>query len=138
MIGVDVLNTRLKRFEGAIEKGELLMMVDVGKDRVEEIEQLIKSHHPGSGHRGNGSDDTGVSVSPRRAGSGTKRSGRSPRCAAVCREGRKPEGDIDSFWKRTFNARRSVEAGPTKKDGIFRTFSANGQPARCTASPSTG
>ena len=46
MIGVDVPNTRLKRFEGAIEKGELLMMVDVGKDRVEEIEQLIKSHHP--------------------------------------------------------------------------------------------
>jgi hypothetical protein len=38
MIGVDVPNTRLKRFEGAIEKGELLMMVDVGKDRVEEIE----------------------------------------------------------------------------------------------------
>ncbi len=28
MIGVDVPNTRLKRFEGAIEKGELLMMVD--------------------------------------------------------------------------------------------------------------
>src|ERR1700692_3860718 len=46
MIGVDVPNTRLKRFEDAIEKGELLMMVDVGKDRVEEIEQLIKSHHP--------------------------------------------------------------------------------------------
>src|SRR3984893_7380683 len=46
MIGVDVPNTRLKRFEDAIEKGELLMMVDVRKDRVEEIEQLIKSHHP--------------------------------------------------------------------------------------------
>jgi len=46
MIGVDVPNTRLKRFEEAIEKGELLMMVDVRKDRVEEIEQVIKSHHP--------------------------------------------------------------------------------------------
>jgi hypothetical protein len=46
MIGVDVPSTRLRRFAEAIEKGELLMMVDVGKDRVEEIEQLIKSHHP--------------------------------------------------------------------------------------------
>ncbi|TKC83912.1 DUF1269 domain-containing protein [Trinickia terrae] len=46
MIGVDVPNTRLKRFEAAIEKGELLMMVDVPKARVEEIEALVKSHHP--------------------------------------------------------------------------------------------
>jgi hypothetical protein len=46
MIGVDVPNTRLKRFEKAIENGELLMMVDVPKDRVEEIEELVKSHHP--------------------------------------------------------------------------------------------
>ncbi|AOI70104.1 hypothetical protein WI73_00440 [Burkholderia ubonensis] len=46
MIGVDVPNTRLKRFEGAVEKGELLMMVDVKTDRVDEIEALIKKHHP--------------------------------------------------------------------------------------------
>jgi hypothetical protein len=45
MIGVDVPNTRLKRFEQAIEKGELLMMVDVAKDRVEEIEDVIKLRH---------------------------------------------------------------------------------------------
>ena len=45
MIGVDVPNTRLKRFEQAIEKGELLMMVDVAKDRVEEIEEVIKLRH---------------------------------------------------------------------------------------------
>lgn len=44
-IGVDVPNTRLNRFEQAIEKGELLMMVDVVKDRVEEIEEVIKLHH---------------------------------------------------------------------------------------------
>ncbi|MGF6902764.1 DUF1269 domain-containing protein [Paraburkholderia sp. GAS348] len=42
MIGVDVPNTRLKRFEQAIEKGQLLMMVDVVKDRAEEIEEVIK------------------------------------------------------------------------------------------------
>ena len=45
MIGVDVPNTRLKRFEQAIEKGRLLMMVDVAKDRVEEIEGAIKLRH---------------------------------------------------------------------------------------------
>jgi hypothetical protein len=36
----------LKRVERAIEKGELLMMVDAGKDRVEVIEALVKSRHP--------------------------------------------------------------------------------------------
>ena len=46
MIGVGIPNTRLRRFEKAIEDGELLMMVDVPKGRVEEIEELIKSHHP--------------------------------------------------------------------------------------------
>ena len=46
MIGVDVPNTRLKQYEEAVGKGALLMMVDIGKDRVEEIEQLIKSRHP--------------------------------------------------------------------------------------------
>ncbi|AOJ63230.1 hypothetical protein WJ32_12685 [Burkholderia ubonensis] len=45
MIGVDVPNTRLKRFEDGIERGELLMMIDVAKDRVHEIEDLIKLHH---------------------------------------------------------------------------------------------
>ncbi|KND56981.1 putative transmembrane protein [Candidatus Paraburkholderia schumanniana] len=46
MIGVGIPNTRLRRFEHAIENGELLMMVDMPKDRVEEIEALVKSHHP--------------------------------------------------------------------------------------------
>jgi hypothetical protein len=45
MIGVDVPNTRLKRFEEAIARGELLMMVDVSRDRVEEVEQMVKLHH---------------------------------------------------------------------------------------------
>ncbi|WP_341319177.1 DUF1269 domain-containing protein [Paraburkholderia sp. IMGN_8] len=45
MIGVDVPNTRLKRFEEAIALGEILMLVDVPKDRVEEIEQMVKLHH---------------------------------------------------------------------------------------------
>jgi HAMP domain-containing protein len=45
MIGVAVPSTRLRRFEHAVEQGELLMMVDVPKDRVDEIERVIKLHH---------------------------------------------------------------------------------------------
>lgn len=46
MIGISAPSTRLKEFESAIEKGELLMMVDVPKARVEEISDLVKKHHP--------------------------------------------------------------------------------------------
>ena len=46
MIGMDVPNTQIEKFEGAIEKGEVLMMVDIPKSRVEEIEALIQQHHP--------------------------------------------------------------------------------------------
>ncbi|WP_375542483.1 DUF1269 domain-containing protein [Paraburkholderia sp. CNPSo 3272] len=45
MIGVEVRNTRLKRFEEAILRGELLVMIDVPKERVEEIEQMIELHY---------------------------------------------------------------------------------------------
>ena len=46
MIGISAPSTRLTEFEDAIEKGSLLMMVDVPKARVEEITELVKSHHP--------------------------------------------------------------------------------------------
>ena len=46
MIGTDVPNSRLKAFEAAIGKGEFLMLVDVPKDRVDEIDALVKQHHP--------------------------------------------------------------------------------------------
>ncbi len=46
MIGMDVPNTQIEKFEGAIEKGEVLMMVDIPKARVEEIEELVQQHHP--------------------------------------------------------------------------------------------
>jgi len=46
MIGMDVPNSQIEKFEGAIEKGEVLMMVDIPKTRVEEIEALVQSHHP--------------------------------------------------------------------------------------------
>lgn len=46
MIGVGMPNSRLERFEKAIAYGDILMMVDVPKTRVEEFEELIRSHHP--------------------------------------------------------------------------------------------
>jgi hypothetical protein len=46
MIGMDVPNTQIEKFEAAIESGEVLMMIDVPKTRVEEIEALIQQHHP--------------------------------------------------------------------------------------------
>jgi len=46
MIGISAPSSRLKEFENAIQKGELLMMVDVPKSRVDAISDLVKSHHP--------------------------------------------------------------------------------------------
>jgi hypothetical protein len=46
MIGVSVPNSRLKQFEEAVEAGELLMLVDVAKEKVHKIEDMIKDHHP--------------------------------------------------------------------------------------------
>jgi hypothetical protein len=46
MIGISAPNTQLKEFESAIEAGELLMMVDIPKARVDEITDLVKKHHP--------------------------------------------------------------------------------------------
>mgnify|MGYP001166058626 FL=1 len=46
MVGISVDNTRHTQFEAAIERGEILMMIDVPISRVEEIDELVKSHHP--------------------------------------------------------------------------------------------
>jgi hypothetical protein len=46
MIGVDVVNSQIKQFEGAVENGEVLFLVDVPKERVDEIETMVKLHHP--------------------------------------------------------------------------------------------
>ncbi|WP_028207238.1 hypothetical protein [Paraburkholderia nodosa] len=45
LIGVEMPNTRLKRFEVAILRGEILLIIDVPTERVEEIEQMIKHHY---------------------------------------------------------------------------------------------
>jgi hypothetical protein len=46
MIGVSAPNSRHAQFEEAIKEGEILMLVDVPKARVDEIEELVKQHHP--------------------------------------------------------------------------------------------
>lgn len=46
MVGVGLPNSRIRRYGDAIDRGELLMMVDVPKARIDEIQALIKQHHP--------------------------------------------------------------------------------------------
>ena len=46
MIGASIPNSRIKEFEKAIDAGEVMMMVDVPKGKVHQIEDLIKQHHP--------------------------------------------------------------------------------------------
>lgn len=52
MIGISLHNSQLKRFESAIEEGQFLLIVDVPKNRIAEITQLVKRHHPEAGERG--------------------------------------------------------------------------------------
>ncbi len=44
MIGINVPSTRLKSFTSKIENGEMLMMVDVSKDQINEVNELVTSH----------------------------------------------------------------------------------------------
>ena len=46
MAGSSIGSRRIKQFDEAIEKGEFLFMVDVPRDRLEEIQALIKKHQP--------------------------------------------------------------------------------------------
>lgn len=46
MVGSSIGNRHHQQFSEAIEKGEILMMVDVAPQRVEEIEQIVIKHHP--------------------------------------------------------------------------------------------
>ncbi len=45
MISTDVRNTRLRSFEPALARGEVLLMVDTPKERVDLICDLVRSHH---------------------------------------------------------------------------------------------
>lgn len=46
LAGMNSGNSKLKKFENAIEKGELLVLLDIPMDRIGEITQKIIKHHP--------------------------------------------------------------------------------------------
>lgn len=46
MIGISIPSPRLARFEGAIEQGQILLMVDVPGFKVQEVQSLLQAAHP--------------------------------------------------------------------------------------------
>lgn len=52
LAGLQVGNSKVKKYEEAIESGELLVMVDIPKDRIEAMSQLIIKHHPSAQFEG--------------------------------------------------------------------------------------
>ena len=52
MIGVSTPSQRLKRFQERIEQGQVLLMVDVPRSRVDEIEERLDALHPEAHHEG--------------------------------------------------------------------------------------
>jgi hypothetical protein len=48
MVGLNKGSSRLAVFEEAVERGELLVLADVPRERVAEIEQRVKQHLPGA------------------------------------------------------------------------------------------
>jgi hypothetical protein len=52
MVGSAVPNSRLRRFQQAIDDGKLLLMVDVPKHRVDEIRAMLNAEHPEAEDRG--------------------------------------------------------------------------------------
>jgi hypothetical protein len=46
MIGSSARNTRIRRFEDPIERGQILLMVDVPAGDVEMVETLLQQRHP--------------------------------------------------------------------------------------------
>jgi hypothetical protein len=46
MVGSSIGSRRIEQFQEAMEKGEFLVMVDVPRQRVADMEAIIKKHHP--------------------------------------------------------------------------------------------
>ncbi|TMS58150.1 DUF1269 domain-containing protein [Imbroritus primus] len=46
MIGSSARSTRIKRFEDAIARGQILLMVDAAPGQIEEIENMLQRQHP--------------------------------------------------------------------------------------------
>jgi len=52
LAGLQVGNSRVKQYEEAIERGEFLVMVDIAKERIDAISQVIVKHHPAAQFEG--------------------------------------------------------------------------------------
>ncbi|MFO1341278.1 MAG: DUF1269 domain-containing protein [Burkholderiaceae bacterium] len=52
LVGVSTPSVKLKPFEGELEAGKILLMVDVPAARVDEIQQLLHRRHPEAADRG--------------------------------------------------------------------------------------
>ena len=50
--GLQVGNSKVKQYEEAIEKGEVLVMVDLPKERIDDISKVIVKHHPNAEFEG--------------------------------------------------------------------------------------
>ena len=46
MIGISAPNSHLREYEEAIERGEVLMLVEVEEDRVEPVTETVRRHFP--------------------------------------------------------------------------------------------
>jgi uncharacterized membrane protein len=46
LVGVGLPSSRLEQFEEAIKSGEILILVDIERQRVDEIQDIVKKHHP--------------------------------------------------------------------------------------------
>lgn len=46
LIGASIPNSEHQKFEKAVQSGQVLMLVDVRSERVEEIAELVRKHHP--------------------------------------------------------------------------------------------
>lgn len=52
LAGLQVGNSKVKKYEDAIENGALLVMVDIDKERIDEISKMIIKHHPNAEFEG--------------------------------------------------------------------------------------
>jgi hypothetical protein len=46
LAGLQCGNSRVRQYDEAIDRGELLVMIDIPKERIDAISELITKHHP--------------------------------------------------------------------------------------------
>lgn len=52
MIGASTPSTHLEAFDDEVRRGKVLLIVDVPRDRVDEVSRMIRKHHPEADIRG--------------------------------------------------------------------------------------